>query len=366
VERRNDYGNIINVNNDARSYQGTSPIIIPDYLVIRFSNNTNTTNFTRVSPTYWISGGVGELGDKGSIGYKPATNGLAPYSIEGRFTEYEAERKVVPSNRGQLTLNYDSNVVDEVGYTVTVFRYTDKGEWENIGGDVNTKNHTITVPFDDFGYYSVVKLRKGFTDITNHPWARNILNALYSKGIMNNVRFDEFGANDLTTRGEFATLLVKALNIPLNSEGNQTFFDITPGTKTTTWDYEHIETAARAGIVTGLDEGFFGPGITVTRQEAAVMIARALKLKLAVNDSKLEASLAKSFVDSGLIHFYSRPAIDAVNKAKIMTGTPTTIPGQTKPVFSFNPRGNMTRAEAGKIAVALLQKSSKLFPKNLS
>ncbi|TFE28995.1 S-layer homology domain-containing protein [Cohnella luojiensis] len=366
VEKRNDYGNIINVNNDDRTYQGSSPIIIPDYLVIRFGNNTNTTNFTRISPTYWISGGVGELGNKGEIGYKPATNGLAPYSVEGRFTEYELERKVIPTNRGELTMKYDTNVVDEVGYTVTVFRYTDNGNWENIGGEVDTKKHTITVPFDDFGYYMVVKLRKGFTDITNHTWARNILNGLYSKGIMNNVRFDEFGANDLTTRGELATLLVKGLNIPLNHEGNQTFFDITPGTKTTTWDYEHIETAARAGIVTGLDEGFYGAGIPVTRQEAAVMIARALKLKLSVNNSKLESGLAKSFVDSGLVHYYARPSVEAVNKAKIMTGTAVTVPGQKKPMYNFNPKGYMTRAEAGKITVALLQKSSNIFPKNLS
>lgn len=276
------------------------------------------------------------------------------------------ERKVIPSKRGELTLKYDTNVVDEVGYTVSVFRYTDNGSWENIGGKVDTKKHTITVPFDDFGYYNVVKLRKGFTDITNHTWARNILNALYSKGIMKNMRTDEFGANDLTTRGEFATLLVKGLNLPLNSAGSQTFFDISPGTKTDTWSYEYIETAARAGIVTGLDEGFFGPEIRITRQEAAVMISRAMKLKTSVNDSKLEAKLAKSYSDSGLIHYYSRPAVEAVSKAKIMSGTPVTVEGQKKPLYSFNPRGNMTRAEAGKITVELLKKYNSLFPKNLS
>ena len=366
VERKNDYGNIININNDERTFQGLSPIFIPSYLVVRFSNNSNTFNFTPISPTYWISGGVGELGNRGEVGYKPAIGGLAPYSVEGRFTEYPLERKVVPSNRGNLTLKFDENVVDEAAYTVSVFRYTDSGNWENIGGEVNAKQHTITVPFDDFGYYRVVKLRKGFTDITNHSWARNILNALYAKGIMNNIRADEFGANDTTNRGEFATLLVKGLSLPLNAEGAQTFFDVGPGTKTDTWSYEYIETAARAGIVTGLDEGFFGPGMPISRQEAAVMIARALKLKLAVNNSKLEANLAKSFVDSGLIQYYARPAIDAVNKAKIMSGSPSTLPGEKKPVYSFNPRGYMTRAEAGKIAVALLQKSTSIFPKNLS
>lgn len=373
VERKNDYGNTINTDYDARTYQGRAQIIIPDRIALRFADNSQTSNFTRISNIYWISGGLGENGNKGDIDYKPATNGIPPYWDEGNeidsaryFTEYQPGRKVVPSQRGSLTLSFDSSVVEEVGSMVTVFRYTDAGVWQNIGGEVNAKAHTITVPFDDFGYYQVVKLRRGYADVTNHGWARNILNALYSKGIMLNTRTDEFGANDLTTRGEFATLLVKGLNLPLKAEGNQTFFDISPGTSTRTWDYEHIETAARAGIVNGLSEGFFGPDIRITREDAAVMIAKALQLKLAVNDSKLEANLAKSFVDSGSIHTYARPAVEAVSKAKIMGGSPTTIPGSKKPQYSFNPKGNMTRAEAGKIAVALLQKNTKLFPKNLS
>jgi len=366
VERRNDYGNIINVDFDARSTQGQSQIIIPDRIALRFANNTNTSNFTRISPIYWISGGMGEQGNRGDVGYKPATNGLAPYSIEGNFTEYDAGRKVKPSKRGSLTLSFDDSVVEAVSYTVTVFRYTDAGVWENVGGEVNAKARTITVPFDEFGYYQVVKLRKSYNDVTNHNWARNILNGLYSKGIMTNMRVDEFGANDQTTRGEFATLLVKGLDLPLKGEGNQTFFDITPGSRTATWDYEHIETAARAGIVNGLSEGFFGPDIRITREDAAVMIAKALQLKMGVNNSKLEANLAKAFVDSGSINLYARPAVEAVFKAKIMTGSSTTIPGQKKPLVSFNPKGYMTRAEAGKITVALLLKSTDIFPKNLS
>lgn len=130
-------------------------------------------------------------------GYKPATNGLAPYSTEGIFTAFEKEREVVPSQRGTLKLSYNSNVVDEAGTLVTVYRFVDAGgygKWEPVAGEVNTKAHTITVPFDKFGYYTVMKLSKSYTDITNHPWARNILNALYSKGIMEHLRVDAFGS----------------------------------------------------------------------------------------------------------------------------------------------------------------------------
>ncbi|GGH32871.1 S-layer homology domain-containing protein [Paenibacillus segetis] len=366
VERRNDYGIYFNNNTEI---SGNNNLL--DSLKSNFTTTADTFNFTRVSNIYWISGGVGELGDKGvTTGYKPATNGLAPYSTEGFFTKFEAEREIVPSQRGSLKLTYNSNVVDEAGSLVTVFKYTEvggKGRWTRVPGEVNTKAHTVTIPFDEFGYYAVYKLNRSFSDITNHPWARNILNALYSKGIMEYLRSDAFGADDLTTRGEFATLLVKGLSLPLIPEDKkQTFFDVPFGAKTATWDYEHLETAARAGIITGRTEGFFSPNTTISRQDAAVMIARALKLKLSLNDAKLKSSVAKSFLDSGKIDYYALPAVEAVTKAKIMSGSPVTLPGAKKASFNFNPQSDMTRAEAGKIAVELLKKSTNIFPKNFS
>lgn len=364
VGKRDDYGNYIGGRFD-NSESGYEQITIPAELKNKFSSPESRINFTSISNVYWIHGGLGGSGDNAS------TNGLQPYSLDGKFTTFPVDRKIVPSQRGELTLAYNSNVVDDAGTTITVFRYTDSGIWENIGGEVDTKSHTITVPFDDFGYYTVMKLRRGYDDVTNHNWARNILNALYSKGIMKNLRGDSFGTDDRITRGEFATLLVKGLNIPLNypTDGNHsksTFTDVGPGAATETWSYKYIETAARAGIVTGTKEGEFAPYTPITREQAAVMISRALKLKLSLNDEKLNSALAKSFTDSGSMDYYARPAIQAVSKAKIMNGTASTLPGQKKASYSFNPKGYMTRAEAGKIAVELFKKSTSIFPKTFN
>ena len=371
VERKNDYGNIINrdidARTDARAPLGQSVIRIPDILVQRYISEINRRNFSRVSPVYWISGGVGEEGVVGAANYKPATDGLAPYSTEGTFTLFPATRKVVPTNRGKLTLTYDKSVIEAVGTTVTVFFFNDKGEWVNLGGEVDAKNNTITVPFDDFGYYMVTKLKYGFPDVTNHPWARNVLEGLFSKGLMPNLRFDTFGTDDLTTRGEFASMLVKSLNIPLNYDNNQTFFEIGPGARSLTWDYAHIETAARTGIITGMDNRFFGADLKLTREQAATMISRALELKLAINDAKLATSLSKLYTDSSQFSYYALPAIDAVSKAGVMVGKPNELEaGQKKQTVRFDATANLTRAEAGQIAVRLLQKYSKVFPANLN
>lgn len=375
VERRNDYGNYINIDKDERTPKGESTIPLATDLTEPFTSIIDLYNFTRVSDIYWVSGGLGEHGTTSSADYMAPTNGLPPQSYEYNNTKFnfkesaelQPDRKLVPTQRGTLKLSFNKNVVDAAGTTVTVFRFTDKAKWENIGGVVDTKSNTVTVPFDEFGYYVVMKQSRGFDDITKHPWARDILNALYAKGIMVNVQPNAFGSDDLTTRGEFATLLVKGLNLPLNYDKNvQTFFDVVPDAKTDTWDFEHIETASRAGIITGMSEGNFGVLEPITREEAALMVARALKLKMSANDAKLKASLDKQFLDSGTISYYARPAVDAVMKAKVMSGQAVTLPGAKKPSYNFNPKSSMTRAEAGKIAVELFKKSSKIFPKNLS
>ncbi|WP_169823464.1 S-layer homology domain-containing protein [Paenibacillus yonginensis] len=361
VGRKDDYGNTIG--RQPTEVSGQPAINIPAVVSQNFSTTAATGNFSLVSPIYWVNGGLADYQDQ------PVLNGLAPYSVEGTFTLFSKPRKLVPSQRGELTIAYDPNIVDDAGTTITVFRYTDNGIWQNIGGEVDTKAHTVTVPFDEFGYYKVMKLRMGYPDITNHGWARNILNALYAKGIMANLRTDAFGTDDQTTRGEFASLLVKGLNLPINSDTSLTpksFSDVSPGITTATWSYDYIETAARAGIITGQTDGFFGPDQPITREQAAVMIARALNLKLALNDSKLSATLDKSFVDSGNMDNYAKPAIQAVSKAKIMEGSAVTVPGQKKAQFSFNPKGYMSRAEAGKIAVELLKKSTSMFPKTFN
>src|SRR5690606_39025649 len=73
VERRNDYGNII-FDPLSGEDSGYRKIGKPDYEVSLFNMNANTFNFIRVSDIYWISGGVGELGNS------PSMNGLPPYS----------------------------------------------------------------------------------------------------------------------------------------------------------------------------------------------------------------------------------------------------------------------------------------------
>lgn len=101
VERRNDYGNVIGFPETFKE-SGIPTWTIPDEFTLRFNSPYESSNFGRISEVYWISGGLGELGTTSTPGHIPATNGLAPYSVDGLFGDPQtpAERIITPSKRG--------------------------------------------------------------------------------------------------------------------------------------------------------------------------------------------------------------------------------------------------------------------------
>ena len=81
-----------------------------------------------------------------------------------------------------------------------------------------------------------------------------------------------FAPNDNMTRAQFATITVKALG--LTARANNNFTDV----KSSDWFAPYVGTANSYGIVNGVGDNKFNPTGTITRQEAATMVARAAKL----------------------------------------------------------------------------------------
>jgi hypothetical protein len=96
------------------------------------------------------------------------------------------------------------------------------------------------------------------------------------------------------------------------------------------------------------------------------MIARAAQYKLALNDSKLLATLQKAFTDTSDMNYYALPSIQAVFSSGIMVGIDNAVATGQKQTQSFKPLANLTRAELAQIAVRVMQKVSKTLPTNLN
>lgn len=298
-------------------------------------------------------------------------SGRLPYD-QDEFYVRNGKDQVIPTQRGTLTLKYDPAIRDDSWKYLTVYHfdiYEDytgivQWRWKNIGGVVDSGKNTITVPLDTFGYYQVMYMEHSFDDVTGHPWARNELDTLYARGVMLNQESSNFVPNSPITRGEFATMLVKIFDIPLQYSDIPTFTDVTRvNLLTRLYDYKYIETAAKAGIVRGAAQGRFMPDNAISRQDAAVMIARAANLKLPseADQDKLLASLRKSFTDADNIDVYARTAVEAVEKAGFIEGKENVLlQGQKKATVRFDPLETFTRAEASVVAMRVMRSQGKV------
>ena len=354
VKTYNHFGNIMPIN--------PSPGILQTLLTV-------PNHFGYASPLYWIDAGYFDAnGYVQNDGMHPYYGDELSYTDPLKpFDQFNVWNRSLPSSwmkttqRGTITLQYDPAVRNAAADRLSIWRFGLDGDsmrWTNIGGKVNTSAHTVTASIDSFGYYAVFYNTFGFDDTQNHDFARDDMELLFARGIMNAKNGGEFGAYEPTTRGEFATILVKALDLPLNYDPNNLLFYDVPTSLYASpyWDYRYIETAGQKGIVRGIGPRQFAPDDPVTREQAAIMIATALNLKMNTDYDKAKANLDKIFSDSGKIDVYSRAAVEAVYKAKLMQGRTVANPDPNgKPLLVFDPQSNITRAETAKVIANMMR-----------
>jgi len=131
-----------------------------------------------------------------------------------------------------------------------------------------------------------------FSDITDHR-NRAAVEALAARGIINGRGGGLFVPDDSMTRAEFATIVVRGLG--LTPAADDAFTDVSGNA----WYAPYVGTAHACGIVNGVGGGLFLPGGTITRQEAAAMVARAGRLCgiLAVYDDTAARSVLSAYGD---------------------------------------------------------------------
>lgn len=318
------------------------------------------SHFGFASNLFWLDAGYvnGNL-----ISEYTFTQGQHPYSSGAEFYNRTIDKWLETTNYGTITIKYDSQIRNTAANTLSIWRYYDN-KWTNIGGKVNTGSKSITAPINGFGYYVVMQMRYSYSDMIGHAYARNSLEFMFARGVMNPKSNNEFGVYDNISRGEFAQLLVKMFQIPLDYNPNDmTFDDVVPILGLSElWDYRYIETAVRKGIIRGKGPRQFLPNEALTREEAAVMIARAANL---VKDGKEDqvkdrAALQKAFTDASSMDGYALGSILAVVKAKFLEGLPNTTSGTGKATYRFDPKANLNRADASIIAERVMRKNKLL------
>ena len=131
-----------------------------------------------------------------------------------------------------------------------------------------------------------------FPDLSGHA-DRVAVEALAARGIITGGDDGLFRPDGAMTRAEFATIVVRALGLAADPLGGETVFsDVAPEA----WYAPYVDVAYRRGIVSGVGDGKFRPDGTLSRQEAAVMVARAAGL--CGLDTALDAAAVRSLLAS--------------------------------------------------------------------
>lgn len=130
---------------------------------------------------------------------------------------------------------------------------------------------------------------KTFSDISAHP-NQPAIEALAARGVINGKTDTLFDPDGTITRAEFATIVVRGLGLP--EKADSAFADVPPGS----WYAGYVGAAYYYGIVSGRGATAFDPADTITREEAAAMVARAAKLcglDIALDDGAARDILAQ-------------------------------------------------------------------------
>lgn len=195
------------------------------------------------------------------------------------------------------------------------------GSTEQIGylpTEPITSTGEITITFDD--------VEKGF-------WAEEYIYALAEKGVLNGKGDAKFEPFDMVSRSEFVKMIVLALGMTPDESGCN-FTDMQ-----SSWAKTYVGAAVTDGFVSGMSETEFAPDAQISREQAATMVGRALKLTAPEKNNV--------FVDDDEISDYAKGYVYALKNLKIIEGKSGNA--------GFAPQDALSRAEAAKIIYGIMQ-----------
>ena len=177
-----------------------------------------------------------------------------------------------------------------------------------------------------------------FSDITDAAWAAEYIKYAAENGIMTGGGDGTFRPNNAVTRAEFLKILIVSLKLSGSAEQTGAFADVPEGS----WFEGYVNTGVGLGIVNGTSETEFSPNAPVTRQDAAVMILRAVsaaELKLHTDGG------APEFTDSADISDYASEAVAELSSSGVINGYED---------GSFRPGNSLLRSETAKVIYTMI------------
>ncbi|MGE5329999.1 MAG: Ig-like domain-containing protein [Deltaproteobacteria bacterium] len=171
-----------------------------------------------------------------------------------------------------------------------------------------------------------------FSDLLANHWAYKAVSEMTAKKIINGFTDGTFRPNATVTREQFATMMVRALNLPITEPKTPTFKDM----NSKHWAYKYVESAK--SYLTGYKKSdgtyYYKGSINATREDMAYALVKAKGLE---NQAADIAKLSTIFKDANKISPVLRKYVLIAYENNIISGYTDN---------TFRPAGALTRAEA--------------------
>ncbi len=273
--------------------------------------------------------------------------------MNGRDELYEGKAKRIHLSQLNASLPYSLQVyaVNRLGdrsegrQVVYTPKTIPANEGGNIGGTVPAEEPvrvpvpapapevTPPIPVTPEG---LEETEDAFWDIED-TFSRDAIQYLYDKGLVKGVGAGSFKPAASVTRIEFASMLVRALNVQGYTGMVLSYEDIVRGA----WYEQELQRAVGSGIAEGFSRKEFAPQVEITREQAVKMAVSA------VWGSQERDSAQLGFSDTSDIAWWSYAYVQRGIEQEIIEGFPD---------GSFNPKQTMTRAEAALVVYRLLNR----------
>lgn len=180
------------------------------------------------------------------------------------------------------------------------------------------------------GVFTAVRSNRTFEDIQGH-WAQSDIERMANKLIVNGSADGTFDPNRTVTRAEFVAMLVRTLGLAEKPQ-LASYSDVGPNE---VWYAGAIGAASAAGLIEGYADSSFRPDAAVTREQVAVMLARAVQYagELPLQDT----SALESFSDHDQVSEWAKGSAADLLAAGMIEGVGNA---------AFAPQAYATRAQS--------------------
>ena len=175
-----------------------------------------------------------------------------------------------------------------------------------------------------------------FSDVPANQWYAPAVSYVTQRGLFSGVSETQFAPSQSMTRGMLVSVLYRFNGT--SHTGTSPFTDVSSNA----WYGNAVSWAYANNLVSGVSDTSFAPNTPITREQAAVMLARYLKF----SGVALESG-TPDFQDTASISGYAKESVGAMQKAGLLSGDNE---------GNFRPDAQITRAEIASIFMRLCQK----------